>query len=465
MRPDSSPAHRRLSRRAFLEVGGAAFGGLTLADLLRAEAATGATASRKSVILVHLDGGPPQQDMIDLKPAAPVEIRGEFAPIDTSLAGFRICELLPRLAAMADRFAWVRSLVNSAGAHDAFQCQTGFRSQDLASFGGRPAMGSVVAKLAGRSTDVAPPFVDLMQGRALVRDSARPGFLGPTFKPFRPDLDELFARPLEPGMVGELSRKGAEHRVSLVLNESLDPGRLEDRNSLMRGLDQLRRDVDASGMMDAMDSFSRQAVSILTSGRFAEALDLSRVPEAELARYASGVRETADWFRYNDRPNATLKFLLARRLIEAGVRVVSLSISDFDTHGNNFRRMRQILPLFDHGLSALVADLEERGLLDDVSIVCWGEFGRTPKINNNAGRDHWPQVAPAILAGGGLKVGQVIGATDRLAATATERPVTHKDIFATVYRKLGIDPQKTTVTDPTGRPQFLLDEGEPIAEL
>src|SRR5205823_2778510 len=208
--------------------------------------------SEKAIINIHLDGGPPQQDMIDLKPEAPVEIRGEFKPIATKLPGLQVCELMPKLAAMADKVAFIRSLVGSAGAHDAFQCQSGFPAKDLQSQGGRPALGCVVAKLRGSPRDTAPPFVDLMQGRPLVRNSARPGFLRPTYNPFRPDLSKLFARELEPGMKQELAARGGEHTVRLTLVDGLSAERLRDRAALRAGFDGVRRDLDASGGMEAM---------------------------------------------------------------------------------------------------------------------------------------------------------------------------------------------------------------------
>lgn len=443
------------------------FGGAvaSLAGLLRAEEAAGNRASAKSVVFVHLDGGPSQLDTIDLKPQAPVEIRGEFDPIATKVPGIAICELLPKLGSIADRVAFVRSLVGSAGAHDAFQCQSGFEQKALQSLGGRPALGSVVAKLQGSTTDAAPSFVDLMQGRPLVRNSARPGFLGPAYQPFRPDISQLFARELEPGMKKELMRLGSNHSVSLKLDGAINIDRLTERTELLARFDMFRREVDSSGMMDAMDRFTQQAVGILTSGRLADALDFSREDPRVLERYT--LQATAGTPTYtSEGPESTRKFLLARRLLDAGVRCVSLSISDFDTHAGNFPRMRHILPIVDHGLSSLIADLEERGQLDDVMIVAWGEFGRTPRIDpKSGGRHHWPQVGPAILAGGGLRGGQVIGKTDRTASTVVSRPVHYKDVFATVYHHLGIDPHRTAITDPQGRPQHLLDEGQPIREL
>lgn len=457
-----------VSRRGFLTAGACGLGAtsLTLPNLLRAEDAAGIGSSRKAIINVHLDGGPPHMDMIDMKMSAPVEIRGEFFPIQTQLLGVEVSELMPNLARMTDRFALIRSLVGSAGRHDGFQCQSGFSNKELASIGGRPAMGSVVCKLLGQPEDVAPPFVDLMQGRPLVRNSARPGFLGPSFKPFRPDISKMFERELETGMKGELARLGADHQVSLSLNESLSVDRLQTRTGLLSELDRIKRSVDASGMMDAMDAFTQQAFSILTSGRFAEAMDLTREDPKTIERYTAKSDPTAEKFYTAEGATSTRKFLLARRLVEAGVRCVSVSISDFDTHSKNFPRMRQLIPIVDHGLSALVTDLEERGMLDDVTIVAWGEFGRTPRIDpKTGGRHHWPRVGPAILAGGGMNVGQVIGATDRTAGSAISRPVHYKDVMATLYANLGIDARNTTIVDPQGRPQYLLDDGKPLPEL
>jgi Protein of unknown function (DUF1501) len=453
-----------INRRQFLTAGAMGLGGLTLAGLLRAEAAAGIQSSDKAVINIHLDGGPPHMDMIDLKPEAPVEIRGEFRPIATRVPGVQIGELMPRVAGIADKFAFIRSLVGSAGAHDAFQCQSGFAAADLRSLGGRPALGSVIAKLRGSTDDPAPAFVDLMQGRPLVRNSARPGFLGPTFNPFRPDISAMFARQLEPGMQLELANRGDNHTIQLTLVDGLTSEVLHDRTRLLSAFDGLRRDLDASHTMDAMDRFTQQATSILTSGRFAGALDLSRESTRMLDFYTCPDRGE-DRFYTSEDGHAPRKLLLARRLIEAGVRCVSVSLSDFDTHSNNFGRMRQLLPIVDHGLYALVTDLDQRGMLDDVTIVVWGEFGRTPRINANGGRDHWPEASPALLAGGGIRTGQVIGATDRLAARVVSRPVHYQDVFATLYQQLGINAATTTLIDPNGRPQHLLDRGTPIREL
>jgi hypothetical protein len=444
--------------------GATGFLGLTLADLIRAEEASGVRSSVKAVINVHLDGGPPQHETIDPKPDAPAEVRGEFRPIGTNVAGLQVCELMPRVASAADRFAFVRSLAGSAGAHDAFQCQSGFPAADLRGVGGRPAMGCVVAKLLASPDDPVPAFVDAMQGRPLVRDSARPGFLGPAFGPFRPDLSAVFPRELEPGMVKELAARGGRPAVRLTLAGGLTLERLDDRMGLLAGFDDTRRDLDASGSMDALDKFNRQAVSVLTSGRLAAALDLDREPAKVLARYTPPAGGGERFYTAEDR-TAARKLLLARRLVEAGVRCVSVSFSDFDTHARNFPRMRNLVPIVDHALWALVTDLDDRGMLGDVAVVAWGEFGRTPRVNKDGGRDHWPEVGPALLAGGGIRGGRVVGQTDRLGASVVSRPVMYQEVFATLYRCLGIDPARTTLHDPTGRPQHLLDRAEPIREL
>ncbi|MFC1759528.1 DUF1501 domain-containing protein, partial [Planctomycetota bacterium] len=276
-----------LTRRRFLKAGALGLSSFSLANVLRAESEQGVGSSQKAIINIHLDGGPPQMDTIDLKPDAPVEIRGEFRPIATRIPGFHVCELMPKLASIADRFAFVRSLVGADGKHDAFQCMSGFKANNLQSLGGRPAMGCVLTKLFGSPTDAAPTFVDLMQGRPLVRNSARPGFLGPSYSPFRPDISKIFPRELEEGMKAELAALGAQHTTSLKLDAALDARRLDDRAHLLDGLDRVKRHLDGSGAMDAMDRFHQQAANILTSSQLANALDLSRVSDQELARYTA----------------------------------------------------------------------------------------------------------------------------------------------------------------------------------
>lgn len=342
---------------------------------------SGKGSSERAIIHIHLDGGPPQMDLIDPKPDSPSEYRGAFRPIPTRIPGFHVSELLPKVASIADRLVFLRSLVGAASKHDAFQCQSGFDEKNLESVGGRPALGCVVNHLLGMPEDRAPSFVDLMQGRPLVRNSARPGFLGPAHGPFRPDISHLFHRELEDGMKIELARLGAGHQTKLSLMEDLSVGRLDDRLSLLRGLDRARRGMDSRGEMVAMDTFTQQAYRILTSGEFAEAMDLEQEDPKVLAKYTPVSRDRSKLSYTSDGPMAARKLLLARRLMEAGVRCVSVSISDFDTHASNNERR----PILDHALHALITDLDERGMLDRVTVVAWGEFGRMPKINPKGG--------------------------------------------------------------------------------
>jgi uncharacterized protein (DUF1501 family) len=428
----------RVSRRGFLQIGGLTLGGLSLADVLRAEAA-GGSRTAKSVIMIFLPGGPPHQDMYDLKPDAPAEVRGEFKPIKTAVPGIEICEHMPRLAAMMDRLVPIRSIVGATGDHYSFQCMTG-RSHRRQPQGGWPELGSVVARLRGAASSALPPYVGLSpKMQHLPYNSGKPGFLGPAYAPFQPN---------------------GEGKSDLVLaGVSLE--RLGDRQGLVRALDTFNRRADASGMMEGMDAFEQQAFGVLTSSRLAEALDLEREPRGVRDRYGYGTsRHQGD-----GAPRELQQFLMARRLVEAGVRVVTVSYSFWDFHGQNFAGAKGDLPLLDQGVSALVEDLHQRGLDRDVTVIVWGEFGRTPKINAQAGRDHWPNVSCALLAGGGLRTGQVIGATDRTASEVANRPVTFEEVHATLYNRLGIDPLATTVADLSGRPQYVTDGQAPLAEL
>jgi hypothetical protein len=378
--------------------------------------------------------------MFDLKLDAPNEIRGEFSPISTKVPGFQICEVFPRLAGIMDRCAVIRSVVGATDRHDAFQCMTGWLVNNLASLGGRPSLGSVVAKLQGPTEVSVPPFMGLAEPTKEIRwsDAGKPGFLGPTFAAFKPDN---------------------EGRRNMVLSDvSLD--QLQDRRKLLSGIDKLRREVNA-GQMQALDRFTAGAFDVLTSSKLADALDLSKEDPKTRERYGTGKPYN---YQFDGAPTVNEHLLLARRLVEAGVRVVTLSYGRWDSHGKNFDLVRDHGSKLDQCLSALIEDLQQRGLLDDVTVIAWGEFGRTPRINPQAGRDHWPKVSCALLAGGGMRVGQVIGATNRLGEEATERPVHFQEIFATLYRNLGIDVSTARLIDPAGRPQYLV-EMEPISEL
>lgn len=432
----------RVSRRNFLKIGGLAMGGLSLADLLQAETAQGSGRSHKAVIMVFLPGGPSHQDIFDLKMSAPSEMRGEFRPIPTTVPGIEVCELLPRLAKLMDRCTLIRSLSDCDGSHDAFQCLTG-RNSKRQPPGGWPSMGSVVSRLSGAVDPAVPSFVGLApkMGHMPWARTGEPGFLGVAHAPFQPN------------------RGGGTQDMTL---NGVTLERLGDRKSLLTSFDQFRRDVDASGLMGGIDVFNAQALSVLTSSKLLDALDLNKEDPRLVELYGRGIAECRD----DGGPRLTEHFLVARRLVEAGARVVTLAFSRWDYHSNNFGQLREDLPLLDRGLSALITDLHERGMDKDVSVVVWGEFGRTPVINKQGGRDHWPRVSCALLAGGGMRHGQVIGATDKLGGEAIDRPVAFAEVFATLYHRLGIDVTKTTLTDLTGRPQYLVDGGcLPMREL
>jgi len=429
----------RLSRRGFLKIGALGLGAasLNLADLLRAEANAG-SSSHKAVIHIFLGGGPPHQDMWEIKTEAPSEIRGEFKPIPTNVAGIQIGECFPRIASIMDRCAVIRSVVGAVDRHEPYQCNTGWTRESLQTLGGRPCLGSAISKLRGPVDRSVPPFVGLAN-LGVWKDPGTPGYLGPSYVPFLPD---------GPGM--------ANMRLNDITFE-----RLEDRKALRASFDGFRRIVDEKGRAEAFDSFTERAFDVLTSSKLLEALDLSKEDPKVRERYGTGKPFN---YTYDGANTDNEHLLMARRLVEAGVRCVTTTYGRWDSHGANFDLVRDHGGKLDQGFSALVEDLEARGMLDDVTVIAWGEFGRTPRINKEAGRDHWPQVSCAILAGGGMKTGQAIGTTDRLGAYANSRPVHVQEVVATLYHNLGIDTSSTTIQDATGRPQYLVEHG-PVAEL
>ena len=438
-----------VSRRDFLTIGGTVVGGaLALPNLLAAEAQSGVRLSHKAVINVFLPGGPPHIDMFDLKPDAPAEIRGEFKPIQTNVPGIEICELFPQMAQMMDKLVVIRSIVGSSGDHDAHQCMTG-RKRDPQKAGYWPSLGAWVSKLQGPADKAVPPHLSLMYqtGERRWGDSGDGGFLGIAHAPFR--------------LAGG---KGNLQADNMVL-KGVTLERLGDRVSLLKSFDSLNRSIDQRGVFPGLDSYTEQALGILTSSKLVDALDLSKEDPAVVARY--GVDDPA--FERDGAPRMVRNFCIARRLVEAGARVVSLNFTRWDWHGpdgKNFVQARKDFPLLDKAVSALVGDLHERGLHHDVSVVVWGEFGRTPKINKDASRDHWPQVSCALLAGGGMRTGQVIGATNKYAEHAVKRPVHFQEVFATLYTNLGLKVGEVREFDPNNRPQYLVDDGmEPIREL
>jgi hypothetical protein len=419
-------AHRfcdGLSRRGFLQVG--AFGaGLTLADAYRAQAKAGGANQRsrafKSAIFVYLPGGPSHMDMYDLKPDAPKEYRGEFKPIATSVPGVQICEHMPLQAKMFDRLAVVRSLV-SVDEHSDSLVMTGYPER-VNRTAEHPSFGAVVSKVRGESAGAVPPYVSL---RGMSRGT-EPGFLGVAHRPFTPS---------GPGP------------ANLRLAGGVTIDRLEDRKSLLDVFDDTRRDIDASGTMAGIDSYTERAIEMVTGGVVRTALDLSKEDAKSRDRY-KGVEN----------------FLTARRLIEAGVGFVTLSYGGWDTHGNNFTTLKRQLPNLDRGIAHLVQDLSDRGMQDEVVLVVWGEFGRTPRINGGGGRDHWSPAMSALVAGGGLKLGQVVGATTAKGERPKDRPYTVPQLLRTLYRAIAIDPSQT-FPNGSGRPMYVLDDREPVREL
>lgn len=421
-------------------------GGASLPEILRAEADAGQPPQKlkhKAVIMVFLAGGPPHQDMWDIKTDAPSEIRGEFSEIPTNVPGIRIGEEFPKIAKMADKFAFIRSMVGAEGPHDAMMCLTGRKGNSNVPPGGWPSIGAAVSSLQGKVNDACPPFIGLSPkcGHDEWGDPGKSGFLGPSNGAFTP------------------FRGGGKEDIVL---KGIDLERLDDRRGLLTSFDNFRRDADSSGMIEGLDTFNKQAFGVLTSSKLATALDISKEDPRLIEKYGKGTEKlTADgpWKRLD-------QFLMARRLVEAGARCVTLGFSRWDWHGANFKRGREDFPLLDQGLSTLVQDLHDRGLDKDVSVVVWGEFGRTPKINANAGRDHWPRVSCALMAGGGMNTGQVIGSTDRLGGEAVDRPVEFPEVFSTLYHNMGIDARATTVKDLGGRPHYLVDsQHAPMREL
>ncbi len=413
-----------VSRRDFVQVG-ALGASLTMADILRQRAlgaAKAAGSKAKAAILIYLPGGPSHMDMYDLKPEAPKEFRGEFNPISTNVPGIQISEHFPLQAKMFDKLAVVRSLV-SVDEHSDSLVMTGYSEQTNRVMQ-HPSFGSVMSKLraSANGADSVPPFVSL---RGMSRGT-EPGFLGVAHRPFTP------------GGPGLANLKPATSNTGL---------NLEARKDLLSGFDDLRRDIDATGTLSGIDTFTARAFDMVTSGVVREALNNEKEAAAVRERY-KGVES----------------FLTARRLVEAGVSCVTLSIGGWDTHSNNFQTLKKQLPQVDRGIANLIGDLHERGMDKDVAVVMWGEFGRTPKVNGSAGRDHWSPVMSALVAGGGLKMGQAVGSSTARGERPKDRPYKVSNLLATLYNAMGIDPAQT-FQNGNGRPMYVLDDRDLVTEL
>lgn len=436
-----------LPRRHFLSIGGLALGGLSLPEILHAQEtaprSSGDRSGNKAVIMIYLSGGPSHQDMYDLKMDAPVEIRGSFRPIETNVPGIEICEHMPRLARIMDKVALIRSLYGCPDQHASDLCMSGYPIGPKGRQDNHPSLGAVVSRLQGPADPAVPPFVGLTipTRHAPYSNPGYPAFLGTAHAPFLPNSEGM-----------------ANMRLNGI---TLD--QLRNRRDLLASFDRFRRDAEQQAVYRGADVLSRQAFDVLTSSRLVEALELEREDPAVRDRYGRGSADPA--FGEDAGPHWMDQFLMARRLVEAGVRCVTLSFGSWDRHGANFERLPIQLARFDQGISALVEDLHQRGLDQDVSVVAWGEFGRTPRINASGGRDHWPQVSCCLLAGGGMRTGQVIGSTNRLGEVPQDRPVHYQEVFATLYNRLGIDVASATIPDQSGRPQYLVDHREPIREL
>lgn len=425
-----------VNRRTFLKVGSLALGGLTLPGLLRLRAAQkSAETPRRSVILIWQAGGPSHLDMYDLKPNAPAEIRGEFKPIQTNVPGIVIGEHLPHQAAIMDKLAILRSAYHTNAGHGmgAQWMLTGYQPTLEVNDNIYPSCGSIAAKMRGPNEPGMPAYVNLPR----VLNLGKAAYLGASYNPFAPDNDP----------------NSSSFQVrNLKLPGRVDASRLSRRRELLHDLDRIRRDIDARGDMHGLDTFYRDGMEMVTNTKAQNAFDINREPDKLREQYGR-----------NDLGQCCL---LARRLVEAGVTFVTIQAGGgWDTHANNFSELKnKLLPKYDRAVAALVSDLYERGLQNEVLVMAMGEFGRTPRINPQAGRDHWPGAMSILYAGGCLKMGQAIGTTNANGEQPTSKAATPGCVLSTMYQVLGID-YRHAFYDQAQRPLQILSEGEPIADL
>ncbi|HEY7311005.1 MAG TPA: DUF1501 domain-containing protein [Gemmataceae bacterium] len=440
------------NRRSFLKAGLLGSAGLSLAELLRHEARADTASSpprKSSVIILWMRGGPSHIDMWDPKPDAPVEYRGEFGVKPSKVSGVLLGDLLPMSGRIMDKWSIVRSLHHHDAGHSTGDqiCFTGYPSGPNPDENIHPSCGSIVARQLGGENPRLPAYVMIPR----MVPGTGPAYLGVANKPF-----ETMADPAQPG----------PFRVpNFALPAGLTVERLGERRDLLGSFDRLRRDVDAGGQMNALDRFNQKAWDILTSPAARDAFDLDKEPTAVRERY--GFMPPFDPKAANrcGAPAWSQRILLARRLVEAGVRLVTVDLRWWDTHVKGFESLRLgFLPRFDRAYTALIEDLDQRGLLSSTLVLAWGEFGRTPRVNNDAGRDHYPNVFSAALAGGPVKGGRVVGESDAKGAFPKSTPKTPQDVLATLYQHLGIDTEQQYLNN-AGRPISVLPSGKPIEEL
>jgi hypothetical protein len=440
-------------RRSFLKAGLLGSAGLALADLLRAEARAPSRSTKggrePSVIILWMRGGPSHIDMWDPKPDAPVEYRGEFGVQPSSVPGILLSDMLPMCGKVMSKWSIIRSLHHHDAGHSTGDqiCFTGYDAGPNPDENIYPSCGSIVSKQLGHKTPQLPAYVMIPR----MVPGTGSAYLGVAHKPF-----ETLADP---------ARDGPFRVPNFELPSGISLERLGDRRSLMTSFDGLRRDADATGQVEALDRFGQKAWNILTSRAARDAFDLDKEPAALRERY--GFMPAFDPKASNrcGAPAWSQRILLARRLVEAGVRLVTVDLRWWDTHVKGFESLRLgFLPRFDRAYSALLEDLDARGLLESTLVIAWGEFGRTPKVNTDAGRDHYPNVFSAALAGGPIKGGRVLGESDEKGAFPKSSPKSPQDVLATLYRHLGIDVTEQYVNN-AGRPIAVLPSGKPIEEL
>jgi hypothetical protein len=437
----------RTDRRSFVKAGILGAAGLSLADVLKAQDAR-SLSTVNSVIILWMRGGPSHHDMWDPKPDAPAEVRGEFGVIPTNVSGIRLSDMLPMSAKIMDRWSVVRSLHHHDAGHSAGDqiCFTGYNPGPNPDENVYPSVGSVVSKQLGHLSTAVPPYV--MIPRML--PGAGSAYLGVAHKPFETQAD-----PANPGPF---------KLPNFQLASGVTLEQVGERKDLLKSFDRIRRDADASGQLDAADKFQAKAWEILTSPAARDAFDLDREPMKLRERY--GLMPAFDPKAANrcGAPNWAQRMILARRLVEAGVRLVTVDCRWWDTHVKGFESLRLgFLPRWDRAFTALLEDLDTRGLLETTLVLAWGEFGRTPKVNNDAGRDHYPNVFSAALAGGPVKGGRVVGESDANGAFPKTNPKTPQDVLATMYRHLGVDTEAQYLNN--GRPVPVLPSGKPVEEL